>query len=364
MNPDDEPQPPDLAVTAVWLAAAAIVIMGLRGTFLLVIVPGAAAAIAMAVLTLALTAHAGVLLYDRLLAHWPGRQLLWIIPLLDLAFAFVALCAPLAWPTWTGDPEMWRDLAGLPPATFTRLVTLLFLLVAFQVGYLFLRLLGRYLADPRSWRSEARDGLTSVVFASGLVVLACTILYGQAHRPHNVAYMRGWMALGAGGRPADALRAFQDVVERYPDSGLGDACLYRMARIEADDLGHPAEAVVHLKKLIARWPSSPLADDALFDLGELSLSGLDDPAGAATAFAEVRTRYPRSYLTERAALGLARALAKGGRVPEAEAVLAGLETGSARPRIVREDADGHLVVEPLNVAVDAVRRSFDRSPPK
>ena len=358
MISEDEPPAPDLAVTAVWIAAAAIVVMALRGTFLLVLVPGAAVVIGLTVAGLSLAAHAGVLLYDRLRARRPARQLLWLIPLVDLAVAFACICLPLAWPTWSGDQELWRDLIGLPPTPFTRLVTTLFLLVAFQVSYLFVRLLARYLADPRSWAGESRDGLTSLVFSAGLVMLACTVLYGQARRPQNVLYMRGWLALTMGGRPADALREFQEVVERFPDSGLADSCLYRMARIEADDLGHAAEAATHLKKLIARWPQSPLADDALFDLGELALGPLDDAPAAVSAFEDVRKRWPRSYLTERATLGHAKALIKAKRAAEARQVLVDLERSPARSRLVSEDTDGALVVEPLAAAIENVRKNL------
>lgn len=362
MQPDPDLEPPDLTVTAVWLAAAAIAIMALRGTFVLAVVPGAALAVGLTVGVLAGLAHASVLAYDRWRSRWPARQLLWMLPIVDLAAAFLVLAIILAYPNGTGDTELWRDLTGLPPTPFTRLVTTLFMLVAFQVAYLFLRLLGRYLADPRSWSGEPRDGLTSLAFALGLVILACTLLYGQARRPHNVAYVRGWMALGLAARPADALRHFQEIVERYPDSGLADASLYRMARIEADELGHPQEAATHLQRLLARWPSSPFADDALFDLAELRAGPLDDPAAAIASFAQVRTSYPRSYLTERAALGQARALIKAKRAPEAEALLAAIERGPARSRIVREEPDGTIVVEPLTVAVQTIRNRA--TPPK
>lgn len=358
MQPDPDLEPPDLTVTAVWIAAAAIAILALRGTFLLAVVPGVAVALATVTLGLALAAHVSVLLYDRLQSRLPARQLLWMVPLLNLTASFAALALPLAYPTWAGDPELWRDLTGLPPTPFTRLVTTLFMLVGIQVAYLFFRLLGRYLSDPRSWTGEPRDGLTSLVFAAGLVILACTLLYGQAHRPQNVAYLRGWVALGMAQRPADALRHFQDVVERYPESGLADSCLYRMARIETDEMGHPAEAAAHLDRLLTRFPASPFADDALHDLGELRLGPLADPAGAIAAFTQLRTRFPRSYLTERAALGHARALARSNRAPEATALLADLERAPHRPRIVREDPDGALIVEPLTLAVQTIRKSL------
>lgn len=358
MQPDPDLQPPDLTVTAVWIAAAAIAIMALRGTFLLAVVPGAALAVGSTIGLLAVLAHASVLAYDRLRSRWPARQLLWMLPIADLAAAFAVLSITLAYPNWTGDAELWRDLSGLPPTPFTRLVTTLFMLVAFQVAYLFLRLLGRYLADPRSWSGEPRDGLTSLAFALGLVILSCTLLYGQARRPHNVAYLRGWVALGMAARPADALRHFQEIVERYPDSGLADASLYRMARIEADELGHPQEAATHLERLLARWPASPFADDALFDLAELRLGPLEDAPRAIETFAKVRASYPRSYLAERAALGQARALVKARRAPEAEALLAALERGPARTRIVREETDGTILVEPLTVAIQTIRKSL------
>ena len=346
---------------ALFLTAAAALIMAVRGTLAFALVPGAALAIAAWIAALSLASAAAVRVYDRLLERLPGRQLLWLIPLADLALAFGVLAVVLGTPGWCGDHEFWKDLTGIPPTPFTRLVTLLFALVGLQVAQVFARLLARYLADPRSWHAGPRDGLTSLAFAGGLVVLACVLLYGQAHRPQNIVYMRGWFALSPGGRPADALRAFAEVVERYPDSGFADAALYRIARIEADDLAHPAEAAARLKELLARWPASTLADDALEDLGELSLGALNDAAGAEKAFLEVRRRFPRSYLAERAALGLARALAREGRITDAGHALDELLSGTHRPRIVSEDEEGRLRVESTAEAALAVRRSFPRT---
>ena len=350
----------DAVTAALFLATAAAAIMAIRGSLPLLLVPGAAVALALTVGALSLAAAASLRAYDRLLARLPGRQLLWLVPLTDLALAFAALSLPLALPGWLGDHEFWKDVTGIPPTPFTRLVTLMFGLIGLQVAYVFARLLARYLADPRSWHAGPRDNLTSLVFASGLVVLACVLLYGQAHRPQNIVYMQGWYALGAGGRPADAFRAFAEVVERYPDSGFADAALYRMARIEADDLGHPAEAVSHLRQLLARWPDSSLADDALEDLGELSLGPLKDPAAAEKSFAELRRRFPRSYLCERATLGHARALARLARAADATRLLDDLERAPHRTRIVTEDEDGAPRVQATEAALAEVRAGLGK----
>jgi hypothetical protein len=346
-------------LAAGWIGGFALAFLALRGTLGFLLVPGAAVVLAVVVAGLALGVQASVTVYERLVGRLPGRRLLWLLPLVNLAVASASVSLPLAMPSWCGDHELWKDLLGMPPTPFTRLVTTIFVLVAFHVAYLFMRLVVRFLADPRSWQRTGGDGITTLVFALGLVVLAATILYGQAHRQQNVLFLRGGLALGIGGRPGDALRSFAEVVERYPKSGLADACMYRMARIESDEMGHPAEAVAHFKQLIARWPDSPYCDDALLDLAELSLGPLADPASAETWYREVIRRFPRSYLAERASLGLARALASRGQAAEAAKVLDALKSGAARGRIVREDGDGRLVVEPLGGAIDTVRRSIN-----
>lgn len=341
-----------------WIGMFALAIMAVRGTLPLLLVPGVVLALVVMIATLAAASHAVLVLQERLADRVPSQRLLWLLPLLDLAIAFTLLAVPLAAPSWRGDYELWKDLLGLPPTPFTRLVTMFFVLIAFQVFYVFVRLVVRFLSDARSWERASNDGITSLVCASGLVLLACMILYGQARRPHNVLYVRGWIASALAGRPSEGLVHFGEVVERFPDSGVADACMYRMACIEVQDLAHPADAEAHLKTLIQRWPTSPFVDDALFDLAGLALAR-GDAAASERLFAEVAARFPRSYLTERAALGRARALAKAGRRAEGAHLLDALALGPARARIVTED-DGRVVVTPLVRAVAEAREALGK----
>jgi hypothetical protein len=341
-----------------WLGMFALGFLAMRGTLPLLLVPGVVLVLVLAVLGLAVATHAMLALQERLAERMPSQRLLWLLPIVDLAVAFCAVALPLAVPSWIGDYELWKDLLGVPPTPFTRLVTALFVLITFQVFYLFVKLVVRFFTDPKSWERASGDGVTSIVCASGLVFLACLLLYGQAHRAHNVLYLKGWMSLALAGRPAQAITHFGEVVERYPDSGIADACLYRIARIESEELSRPADAESRLKALVKRWPTSPFLDDALFDLGDLALAR-DDAAEAERLFAEVGTRFPRSYLTERAALGRARALGRAGRRAEGAKVLDNLIAGPARGRIVSE-VDGRVVVTPLVRAVQEMRERLGK----
>jgi tetratricopeptide (TPR) repeat protein len=329
-----------------------------RGTWPLLAVAAAAAFLAAVAAGLAAACGIAVTAYDRLSRSWPAQRLLWVLPLADLAAAFVLLFAPLAIPSWRGEHDHWKDLLGLPPAPFTRLVMTAFVTIGFQVVYLFLVLARRTIAG---WaRAPARtvpaDAVTTLAVAAGLAILAALIVHWQLALPHNMAYLRGWVALGLGNRPSDAAAHFTRVVASYPDSDLADACLYRLAHIEADELGQPARAADHLERLLERYPRSPYIDDALFELGEMALAPpAPHPARAESRFRAVLERFPRSYLRERSLLGLARALLAAGRHVEGGRALDELLAGPSRPRIVTDPPGERVRVTGLAEAVAAVR---------
>ena len=69
-------------------------------------------------------------------------------------------------------------------------------------------------------------------------------------------------------RSAEALRAFTDFIEQFPDSPLGDDARLAVGGLAAE-LGHPDDAVAAYTDLISNFPDSELRAEAYLSLGRL-----------------------------------------------------------------------------------------------
>jgi branched-chain amino acid transport system substrate-binding protein len=70
------------------------------------------------------------------------------------------------------------------------------------------------------------------------------------------------------GRSAEALQAFADFIEQFPDSPLGDDARLAIGQVAAE-LGRPNDAVAAYKDLIGNFPDSELRAEAFLGLGRL-----------------------------------------------------------------------------------------------
>lgn len=69
-------------------------------------------------------------------------------------------------------------------------------------------------------------------------------------------------------RKAEALQAFTDFIERFPDSPLGDDARLAIGQLAAE-LGRPDDAIAAYTDLIDNFPDSELRAEAYLDLGRL-----------------------------------------------------------------------------------------------
>lgn len=129
------------------------------------------------------------------------------------------------------------------------------------------------------------------------------------------------------GRSADAIKAFEEYVAKYPESKFADEALFRVGsaqqQLEAYD-----EAVAAYQKLRSTFPRSAFSEDAMFQIGICRLIQ-DQSALAAAAFQDFMRLYPESPLWTQAGAFCARATFDDGKGAEAIALL---ETIEKRPR--------------------------------
>jgi len=354
MRPDGNPFWNVASIATAWVAFFGLAFLHFRGTLVLLELPVVQVTFLSFCVFLGVNVALALRVYERLRERLPPQRLLWLLPLGDFTLCFLVLFLIVGMPSWFGRHDFWKDLTGIPPTPFTRLVTTSFILSGFQMVYLFVCLARRFLADLPSMRLSGVDTMTSLACSIGFVAVPLVVIFGRVVLPQNVSYVRGWISLGFSQYPQEAMEHFRRVVEDYPDSDLADSSLFRMSRIEIDVLGHPANGEAMLVRLIDRYPCSPIIDDALFNLGELYLRSPARPELAIATFRKLLGSFPGSYLSERASLGLAKALLQKGKDKEALAAIRDLEQMGARRFVVGEEPDGEIWVCRFEAMVDNV----------
>lgn len=91
---------------------------------------------------------------------------------------------------------------------------------------------------------------------------------------------------------AGAEGAFQDFVDRYPDSSRGPEARYWLGKTQSAR-GANADAATSYIGAIRGWPQTSWAPDAVVELAR-SLIALKQPNDACQALAEVKRRYPKA----------------------------------------------------------------------
>ena len=129
------------------------------------------------------------------------------------------------------------------------------------------------------------------------------------------------------GRSADAIKAFEEYVAKYPESKYADEALFRIGSAQ-QQLEEYEAAVAGYQKLRSTFPRSAYSEDAMFQVGICRLIQ-EQSALAAAAFQDFMRLYPESPLWTQAGAFCARATFDDGKGVEAIALLELIEK---RPR--------------------------------
>ena len=170
--------------------------------------------------------------------------------------------------------------------------------------------LGRAEALLRLGRPDEAEALLGPIAAEAAPTLA-----------PRAAYLLGASHLGRG-RPAEALAALDDALDRFPGSPTAPALWFRSAEA-AQAAGRPDEARDRYRKVAEVGPDDPWADDALLRAAGLALEAKDPDAAQATADALARS-FPQSPLVADAHLIEARAALARGQTKQSIHLIRGL----------------------------------------
>ena len=129
------------------------------------------------------------------------------------------------------------------------------------------------------------------------------------------------------GRSADAIKAFEEYIEQYPESKFADEAMFRIGSGQ-QQLEEYELAVAAYQKLRSTFPRSAYSEDAAFQIGICRLIQ-EQSALAAAAFKDFMALYPDSPLWTQAGAFCARATFDDGKGAEAIVLL---ETIEKRPR--------------------------------
>lgn len=129
------------------------------------------------------------------------------------------------------------------------------------------------------------------------------------------------------GRSADAIKAFEEYVAKYPESKFADEAMFRVGSAQ-QQLEEYEAAVAAYQKLRSTFPRSAYSEDAMFQIGICRLIQ-EQSALAAAAFQDFMRLYPESPLWTQAGAFCARATFDDGKGTEAIALLELIEK---RPR--------------------------------
>lgn len=127
--------------------------------------------------------------------------------------------------------------------------------------------------------------------------------------------MRKADALKLDGKLAEAMAAYELVLAKYPLADIAPRAAYERANVLYSasgerSLGQPEQAIKALEDLLQRYGDDLRAEYALLELGRIQETVLKDQAKAEATYRSFEVRYPQSSLAPKALVALARILAQ------------------------------------------------------
>lgn len=139
-------------------------------------------------------------------------------------------------------------------------------------------------------------------------------------------------ALNLADQPQNAISAFQQLVDRYPESSWRDEAMYRIGHIHFQEQNY-GDAVAAYERLIDSYPEATLAARAQYGIGDAHFNAGNLNASVA-AYRTVLNEYPNSAFVSDAASGIQYALISLDDPDRAEAIIDSFATANPNSPIV------------------------------
>ncbi len=231
---------------------------------------------------------------------------IWLAPLLFLSVVLMSFGIVLFMPTWFGVIDAWPRWTGVAPE---ELIPCLvgFCVQVFVTAALFAwACIRKYLREALPLKEPLRDPVALPLL--GILALCLFgLTFGVARiSSGKFAHLRAYLTLKAD-QPRKSLGILAQSLNQAPDGPLADTALYRMARLQEEELFEPKLAIPLLELLLEKFPQSPWADDATYKLGYVYVQ-LKRPQEALPFLQAFAEQFSESPLRGKALLALAEAL--------------------------------------------------------
>jgi len=191
---------------------------------------------------------------------------------------------------------------------------------------LFRAFLDNYSASPSAevpYAQDARLRLADCYYALKRYEDAIAVYRRVGGQGTDYALYQAGEALNYAGRPEEALRSLQRLVEQYPDSRWHPQALYRIGAIHFQEQNYE-EARQAYRQLLTTYPTHRRAAEAQYGIGD-SYYNAGDMEAAVNAYRTVLEEYPERATATEAALSLFFALSAAGQDEQASDVIASIE---------------------------------------
>ncbi|PKK92029.1 MAG: hypothetical protein CVV64_01030 [Candidatus Wallbacteria bacterium HGW-Wallbacteria-1] len=247
----------------------------------------------------------------------------WMLPLLNLAGAYLTLGVFIGVAKLLEPHDTWSHLTSLPSPMAIKVGAIIYICLNVNV------VLGLPVSFYQYWsrREEQaeRSGLHSrTLMAARLapvaLILLLAVLLGVLVRwfPQNIHFYYAISRARSLGNADEAREVFENFLRRYPESSLADNARMGLANLLIHRCGRPEDGLTLLLK-VAENSESTYGDEAMFRAAAVTLSEMGDIESALAQFEVFLKRYPLNPLADDACVIAARELKSRGMDDQAEA---------------------------------------------
>jgi TolA-binding protein len=200
----------------------------------------------------------------------------------------------------------------------------------------FQRFLQQYASEDEAvpYRTDALLRLGDSYYATKQYSAAIRTYRRAEGESQGYALYQTGQALNLAGRPEEAVRTLQRLVENFPQSRWREEALYRIGYINLQNQNYEASIAAY-RTLIDEYPDVPLAAEAQYGIGEAHYNA-GNLSQAVDAYRRVLNQYPDSDFTADAASSMQYALIAQGAEDRATAIIDSFATANPNSSLVAE----------------------------